>query len=76
MNIRRALAVTVGSLAGDEPGEELPDIGEEDPADIPEATDLFDPSTTARVVVMQNVVPILATVGAYTTFRFVPFFGF
>jgi PiT family inorganic phosphate transporter len=69
-------AVTVGSLAGDEPGEELPDIGEEDPADIPEATDLFDPSTTARVVVMQNVVPILATVGAYTTFRFVPFFGF
>ncbi len=69
-------AVTVGSLAGDEPGEDLPDIGEEDPADIPEATDLFDPSTTARVVVMQNVVPILATVGAYTTFRFVPFFGF
>jgi len=68
--------VSVGSLVGDEPGEQLPEIGEEDPADIPEATELFDPSTTARVVVMQNVVPILATVGAYTTFRFVPLFGF
>jgi len=34
-------AVSVGALAGDEPGEELPDIGEEDPADLPEATDLF-----------------------------------
>jgi len=68
--------VSVGSLAGDEPGEELPGIGEEDPADIPEASELFDPSTTARVVVMQNVVPVIATVGAYTTFRFVPLFGF
>jgi len=69
-------AVTMGALAGDEAGEELPDIGEEDPDDIPEASELFDPSTTARVVLMQNVVPVLATVGAYTTFRFVPFFGF
>jgi Phosphate/sulphate permeases len=68
--------VSVGSLAGDEPGEQLPDIGEEDPTDIPEATELFDPSTTARVVVMQNVVPILATIGAYATFRLVPLFGF
>jgi PiT family inorganic phosphate transporter len=67
--------VSVGSLAGDEPGEQLPDIGEEDPADIPEASELFDPSTTARVVVMQNVVPVLATVGAYLTFRLVPLFG-
>lgn len=68
-------AVTVGSLAGDEPGERLPDIGEEEPEDIPSAADLFDPSTTARVVVMQNVVPIVSTVGAYVTFRLVPAFG-
>ena len=68
--------VSVGSLAGDEAGEELPDIGEEEPADIPEANELFDPSTTARVVLMQNVVPVLATLGAYLTFRFVPVFGF
>jgi PiT family inorganic phosphate transporter len=68
--------VSVGSLASDEAGEELPEIGEEEPADIAEGGELFDPSTTARVVLMQNVVPVLATVGAYLTFRFVPVFGF
>jgi PiT family inorganic phosphate transporter len=31
--------------------------------------------TTARVVLMQNVVPAIATAGAYLTFRFVPIFG-
>ena len=36
---------------------------------------LFDPTTTARVVLMQSVVPAIATVGAYLTFRFVPAFG-
>jgi len=69
--------VSVGGLAADEEGgEEVPSIGEEEPEDIPSAADLFDPGTTARVVVMQNVVPMLATVGAYLTFRFVPIFGF
>lgn len=61
-------AVSVGALAADNPGEEIPEIGEEDPEDIPSAADLFDPSTTARVVVMQNVVPALSTIGAYLTF--------
>jgi PiT family inorganic phosphate transporter len=68
--------VTVDALAADEEGEELPPIGEEDPDDVPAAADLFDPATTARVVLMQNVVPAIATVGAYLTFRFVPVFGF
>ncbi|NIB98403.1 inorganic phosphate transporter [Halobacterium sp. R2-5] len=69
--------VSVGGLAADEAGgDEVPGIGEEEPDDIPSAADLFDPGTTARVVVMQNVVPMLATVGAYLTFRFVPIFGF
>ena len=67
--------VSVGSLAGDEEGEELPEIGEEEPEDIPAASELFNPSTTARVVIMQNVVPIISTVGAYITFEFVPIFG-
>jgi PiT family inorganic phosphate transporter len=67
--------VSVGSLAGDEEGEELPEIGEEEPEDIPAASELFDPSTTARVVIMQNVVPIISTVGAYLAFEFVPIFG-
>jgi PiT family inorganic phosphate transporter len=68
--------VSVGALAGDEPGEELPAIGEEDPEDIPEAAELFNPSTTARVVLMQNLVPMIATLSAYLTFRFLPVFGF
>jgi len=68
--------VSVGSLAADTEGEELPPIGEEEPEDIPAADDLFNPSTTARVVIMQNVVPLISTVGAYLVFRFVPVFGF
>ncbi|SDR32241.1 inorganic phosphate transporter [Natronobacterium texcoconense] len=68
--------VSVGALTAEEEGEESPEIGEEEPEDIPRASDLFDPSTTARVIVMQNVVPIISTVGAFLTFRFVPIFGF
>jgi len=68
--------VSVDALAADEAGEELPPIGEEDPEDIPRAADLFNPATTARVVLMQNVVPAIASFGAYLTFRFVPIFGF
>lgn len=61
-------SVSVGALATEESGEAVPAIGEETPADIPTAADLFDPVTTGRVIVMQNVVPILSTVGAYATF--------
>jgi PiT family inorganic phosphate transporter len=60
--------VSVGALAAEEPGEEAPEIGQEDPEDIPSAADLFDPSTTGRVIVMQNLVPALSTIGAYATF--------
>ncbi|PSQ82572.1 MAG: inorganic phosphate transporter, partial [Bacteroidetes bacterium QH_2_63_10] len=34
----------------------------------PPRSDLFDPGTTVRVILMQNVVPIVATVGSYLTF--------
>ena len=67
--------VSVGALAADEGGSSLPDIGEEETDDIPAASALFDPSTTVRVVVMQNLVPLISTVGAYLTFSFVPVFG-
>ena len=67
--------ISVGALKADEKTNEVPSIGEEEPEDLPTATDLFDPTTTARVVFMQNVVPIIATLGAYLTFRFVPIFG-
>jgi len=68
--------VSVGALTAEEEGETAPPIGDEAPADIPKASDLFDPSTTARVIAIQNFVPLLATIGAFLTFRFVPIFGF
>jgi PiT family inorganic phosphate transporter len=67
--------VSIDALAADEPGEQLPPIGAGDPERVPSAGDLFDPATTSRVVLTQNVVPAIATVGAYLTFRFVPLFG-
>jgi PiT family inorganic phosphate transporter len=76
MRDAEAPSVSVGALAEDEGGEELPDIGEEDKTDIPSASELFDPATTGRVVLMQNVVPIFATAGSFLAFRFVPVFGF
>jgi PiT family inorganic phosphate transporter len=60
--------VSVGALTAEAPGEEAPPIGTEEPEDIPSASDLFDPTTTGRVIVMQNVVPILSTIGAYAAF--------
>ncbi|MFC7070188.1 inorganic phosphate transporter [Halobaculum lipolyticum] len=68
--------VSVDALAADEEGETLPPIGEEDADDIPSPGALFNPVTTARVVLMQNVVPAIATAGSYLAFRFVPIFGF
>jgi PiT family inorganic phosphate transporter len=41
--------------------------GTEETARTPPSA-LFDPGTTVRVILMQNVVPILATVGSYLTF--------
>ncbi|WP_132059289.1 inorganic phosphate transporter [Halorussus amylolyticus] len=40
--------------------------------DSPSAAELYQPATTARVVVLQNVVPAIATVVAYVVFRYVP----
>jgi Phosphate/sulphate permeases len=66
----KAPNVSVGALVSDGAGEKkaAPPIGDEDPADIPAASDLFDPTTTGRVIVMQNVVPIISTTGAYVMF--------
>ena len=61
-------SVSVGALKADEPGDEVTEIGEETAEEIPAAADLFSPSTTARVIVMQNVVPILSTIGALGAF--------
>lgn len=43
-------------------------IGSESTTDMPAGSALFDRSTTVRVVMMQNLVPMIATVGSYITF--------
>jgi PiT family inorganic phosphate transporter len=60
--------VSVGALAAEDPGESAPAVGEETAEDIPSASDLFDPATTGRVILMQNLVPVVSTGGAYITF--------
>ncbi len=69
-------AVSVGALTAEEEGEPAPPIGEEEVEDIPKASDLYDPSTAGRVILIQNFVPVLATIGAFLTFRFVPIWAF
>jgi PiT family inorganic phosphate transporter len=64
---------TVGEPNPDqEEADDHPPIGEEDPEEIPRASDLFEPATTARVILLQNVVPGIATVASYLLFRLVP----
>ena len=68
--------VSVGALAGDDGAptvgapENVPAANgaEEEPTEGPVRSDLFDPGMTVRVLLMQNVVPLLATVGAYLVF--------
>ncbi|MGM0590347.1 MAG: anion permease [Halobacteriota archaeon] len=77
--------VTVDALAAD--GRAVPTIGDTDTIPNPvvesdplgsdnggdiEGADLFKPATTARVILLQNFVPSVATVAAYLLFRFVP----
>lgn len=60
---------TVGEPSGKNLDPQTPEpIGDESLAEMPPAVDLFDRSTTVRVVMMQNLVPLLATVGSYVTF--------
>ena len=80
--VRGEVPVTsVGSLTADdaptvgdqtETPKQAEPIGEESRDDVPSATDLFEPGTTARVIFLQNFVPSIATVAAYLVFRFLP----
>jgi PiT family inorganic phosphate transporter len=72
--------VSVDALAADGHGggrvksvSEVPSIGEEDPNTL-SAGDLFDPTATARVVVLWVLTPSISAVAAYLVFRFVPVF--
>ncbi|WP_436911183.1 anion permease [Halosimplex marinum] len=65
-------APTVGGDGGAPDATDAPPIGSEDRESIPDAEDLFEPATTARVIFLQNVVPGIATVASFLLFRFVP----
>ncbi len=62
-----ALAEESATPTVGESGSELSEIGERG-SDTPTPSELFDPGTTVRVILMQNVVPLLATAGSYLTF--------
>ena len=79
--------VTVGALADDGAAPSVGDV-DADPAThparrsraeasagAPARSDLFDPGTSVRVILMQNVVPLLATAGSYATFLLLPLGG-
>lgn len=70
--------ISIGALASD---EQAPTVGDPTPAEegappgpapgggSPSLSDLFDPEATLRVILMQNLVPILATGASFLTFQ-------
>ncbi|AKH96754.1 inorganic phosphate transporter [Halanaeroarchaeum sulfurireducens] len=62
--------VSVDSLTA-EP-DEVSGVGEEDPENVKNVTQLFDPSTVARFVAFWIIGPSVATGLSYLTFRFLP----
>jgi PiT family inorganic phosphate transporter len=61
-----------GSGGGGDGGpRDVPRIGEEAPAELT-ASDLFDPATTGRVVMLWILAPTLSAVASFLLFRFSP----
>jgi PiT family inorganic phosphate transporter len=79
--------VTVGALAHDGAAPSVGNVDTDTPphparrsapdtsSEPPVRSDLFDPGTSVRVILMQNVVPLLATAGSYATFLLLPLGG-
>ncbi|MFB6134042.1 MAG: anion permease [Halanaeroarchaeum sp.] len=65
--------VSVDALAAERP-DDVPRMGEEDVDELV-ATDLFDPTTTARVVFLWVLTPSLAALGAYALFWVFPLYS-
>jgi PiT family inorganic phosphate transporter len=73
-----AHGVSVGALSADEGAPTIGNPEAEEPTSVeghteatgspPPRSDLFDPETTVRVILMQNIVPIFATIGSYLVF--------
>ncbi|WP_433628966.1 anion permease [Halomicrococcus sp. NG-SE-24] len=62
--------MSVGAIAA-EPENEVARIGEEDP-DVLSASDLFNPSTTARVVGLWIITPSISALASFLLFEYVP----
>jgi PiT family inorganic phosphate transporter len=60
-----------GSVAGESDDFEPNDSDATEDGE-PSAAELYQPATTARVVLLQNLVPAIATLVAYVVFRYVP----
>ena len=65
-------ALTIGGGGGSPTEDDPKPIGEEEADDLPSAEDLFEPATTARVILLQNDVPAIATIAAFLVFRLTP----
>ena len=61
----------VGALQADEAGDEVTPIGEEETEELA-ASDLFDPATTGRVIILWVLTPSISAVLSFLLFEFAP----
>lgn len=66
--------ISVDAIAA-ETGDEVPPAGEEDPENVEDVQQLFDPSTVVRFVAFWIIGPSLATALSYATFALIPLAG-
>lgn len=66
--------ISVDAVAA-ETGNEIPEIGEEDPENVQDVQQLFDPSSVGRFVAFWIIGPSVATALSYATFVLLPIPG-
>ena len=64
--------IAMGALTAEEEGEQARPIGEEEPEDVLQASDLFNPRAVIKYVSMWIIGPSMATILAYVFFLAVP----
>ncbi|MFT4891129.1 MAG: PiT family inorganic phosphate transporter [Halobacteriales archaeon] len=69
-----ATGVSMQALAVDEQEGEVAPIGEEEPAELT-ASDLFDPGTTGRVVMLWILTPSISAAASFALFSVFPLYG-
>jgi PiT family inorganic phosphate transporter len=66
--------VSMGALTVDQPDAEVAPIGEEEPAELT-ASDLFDPATTGRVIMLWILAPTISAAASFALFSFLPLYA-